>query len=138
MFSLLFGSYACKAEEGFYQVTASDKAFFKQVQKAVLAEDWEWLSTSIAYPIEVQLKKGTVRLKTKEELKKSARLIFDEGLKKVVQDQSEATLFKNWQGVMIGQGEIWFSDVGKTDQKSGQLTKIIAINRIADKGTPHK
>jgi hypothetical protein len=139
--SVLVGSFVCQAGEDLYPVTASDKAFFKQVQKAVLAEDWEWLSAAVSYPIDVHLNKSTLRLKTKDELKKKASLIFDEHVKKVIRAQSEASLFKNWQGVMLGQGEIWFSQVEETSQKDGQVTKtqrIIAINQIPDKESPHK
>jgi len=137
--SLLFGSLACKAGEDFYQVTASDRAFFKQVQKAVLAEDWEWLSAAVSYPIDIHLIKKTLHIKTKEEFKTQVRGVFHEHFKKIIRDQSEASLFKNWQGVMLGEGEIWFTDFEEAGQKEGQVTKtqrIIAINQIPDKSPP--
>jgi hypothetical protein len=139
--SVLFGTFASSAGEDLYPVTASDKAFFKQVQKAVLVQNWEWVSAAVSYPIDVYLNKGTLRIATKEELKKRMPLIFGEHLKQVIRAQTEASLFKNWQGVMIGQGEIWFSEVEEKNQKDGRLTKtqrIIAINRITDKGSSKK
>lgn len=38
--------------------------------------------------------------------------------------QRYATLFANWQGVMIGDGEVWFSGVG-----DGNTVRITAINQ---------
>lgn len=39
--------------------------------------------------------------------------IFSSALKGDVLHQSSESLFKNWQGVMIGNGDIWFSELGE-------------------------
>ncbi|MEW5716956.1 hypothetical protein AB1462_32420, partial [Pseudomonas sp. SB113] len=44
-------------------------------------------------------------------------------VKQAIAGQTYATLFANWQGVMIGDGELWFSGVG-----DGNVVKITAIN----------
>ena len=43
-------------------------------------------------------------------------------VKRALAEQSYAKLFANWQGVMVGDGELWFSAVGKTG-----VLRIIAI-----------
>jgi large exoprotein involved in heme utilization and adhesion len=43
-------------------------------------------------------------------------------VKRAVANQSYATLFANWQGVSIGDGEVWFSGVG--DRNAVRITAI--------------
>ncbi|MFC3747168.1 hypothetical protein [Paenibacillus sp. GCM10012306] len=43
-------------------------------------------------------------------------------VKKKLLSQQEDKLFVNWQGVMVGDGELW---IGQVDKKIG----VIAVNR---------
>jgi hypothetical protein len=98
-----------------YPVTASDKTFFE----------------ALSYP--VVLEKGGFKLKTKKDAKEHATALFDEHLKSAVRNQSPDSLFKNWQGVMIGNGEIWFSEVAKGPGKEKVwVYRIIKINQTED------
>ncbi|MCR5857319.1 hypothetical protein [Mesorhizobium sp. J428] len=45
-------------------------------------------------------------------------------MKSSVAKQTYATLFANWQGVCIGDGEVWFSGVGDAN--------VIRITAITD------
>lgn len=112
-----------------YPVTPSDKVFFGQIKKAVLEDDVAWFSEAVSYPITLKTDKGTLKLANKKALEAQAALIFTEHFKTVVKNQSTNELFKNWQGVMIGRGDIWFSEVIEKT-KSGEATvyRIIAIN----------
>lgn len=138
---LLFVVVGSQADTEMYSVTASDKAFFEQIRKAILTDDAEWFSGAVSYPIELHLKKGTLHLARKADLKKHASLIFDERLKSLVRNQSASSLFKNWQGVMIGDGELWFSEVGaKTGQEGGLAWeyRITALNFDTQINAPKK
>jgi hypothetical protein len=119
----------------FYPVSPSDQAFFKQAQRAVLTDDVEWLSRALSnYPFTVKLKAGQIKLKNKEDLKKHAKTIFNAKLKDAIRNQSSNSLFKNWQGVMIGDGEIWFSEIGQTNEHgTAWVQRIIAINVPQDR-----
>ncbi len=120
-----------------YPVKPSDKAFFDQVRKAVLTDDVEWLSRALSsYPFTVKLKAGQIKLKNEADLKKHAPAILTAKLKEVVRNQSPDSLFKNWQGVMVGSGEIWFSEIGKTNEnKLVWVYRITAINLPGDRST---
>jgi len=128
---LLLVSCACtaQAEESFYPVTTSDKAFFEQIRNAILTDDIDWLANSIAYPIVLRLPGNEITVRNKHDLKKRSKLILNERMKSVVRTQSPDTLFKNWQGVMIGDGEIWYSMIiEKGREKRGWVLRVIAIN----------
>jgi hypothetical protein len=129
---LLLISFACtiRAErrEG-CTINASDKAFFEQIRNAILKDDIDWLANSITYPIVLRPNGRKIAVSNKRDLKKRAKLILNEHLKSLVSTQYPDTLFKNWQGVMIGDGEIWFSEVvDKEQEKQGWVFRIIAIN----------
>jgi hypothetical protein len=113
-----------------YPITKRDKAFFEDMRKAILADDMNWLSTNlVTYPFDCGVGKSKIILRSKKDLRKHASRIFDAALKATVRNQSPDSLFKNWQGVMVGNGEIWFSELG--DDKDGKTVwtySIIAIN----------
>jgi hypothetical protein len=49
-------------------------------------------------------------------------------VKGAVAKQTYATLFANWQGVSIGDGEIWFSGICSNEACKQQTVRITAIN----------
>src|SRR5581483_6771614 len=93
---LLAFLFPSKAE--MFPVTDGDKAFFGQLKRAVLADDMEWFSEALSYPIVVSLDSGDIKLESKEATKKRASAIFTPYLKSVVQNQTADSLFKNWRG----------------------------------------
>ena len=130
LLSLLFVTRSGAGGE-MYPITQSDRAFFEQVRKAILADDVKWLARALFYPFDVHLKKRKLHLDDSRAFEKNASLILDRHLKSVVQKQSADSLWKNWQGVMVGQGELWFSQGGGKTGKQGGRTwvyHIIAIN----------
>ena len=116
-----------------YPVTESDKDFFSLIQKALLRGDTEWLSQALSsYPFTVNMGNEHIELKSEKDLKKYAKKIFNSELKDDVRKQSSESLFKNWQGVMIGNGDIWFSEMG---EKHG--TNIVWRYQIIAINVPH-
>jgi hypothetical protein len=122
-------SFDVKADD-YLSLSPSDKVYFKQIQKAVLTVDAKWLSQAFFnHPFIVYLPEGHIKLQSEGDLKKHFKAIFNTKLKEVVRNQSPDSLFKNWQGVMIGDGEIWFSEIGETNgNKLIWQDRIIAIN----------
>ena len=111
---LIFSFVACQSRAEMYPVTASDKAFFESVQSAVLTNGIEQFAEIVSYPIVLKLGKVEYKLQNKKGLIERAAMIFTPRLKSIVQNQSQDSLFKNWQGVRVGNGEIWFSEVAET------------------------
>ena len=118
------------ATPDFYPLLPSDQIYFRQIQKAVSANDVKWLSRALGgYPFTVNLPSGCIKLKNEEDLKENFAAIFNIKLKEEIRSQSQDSLFKNWQGTMIGNGEIWFSEVGETNgNKTVWSYQIIGIN----------
>lgn len=98
-------------------------AFLAALQKAVAADDRDAVAGLFSYPARVPLKGRSGKVKNKAELTAAYADIFDPGLKKLIADARLDQVFANSQGVMIGNGRLWFSPVGA----KGQLA-IITIN----------
>ena len=52
--------------------------------------------------------------------------VFTPGILVAIKSQTYETLFANDMGVMIGNGQVWFSEVGEGEEKA---VKIIGINQ---------
>src|SRR5437016_4561699 len=85
---ILLAAPSAKAGGEMYPITDSDKAFFWQIRKALLADDIEWLSGAVDYPIRVRLGRREIRLRRRADAKKHASLLLNEHLKSVVRDAS--------------------------------------------------
>lgn len=97
--------------------------FFANLQKAVAAGDKAAVAAMVDYPFQARIGGKAVKLTDAGHFVASYDKVVTAKVKEAVTKQSYATLFANWQGVMIGDGELWFSGVGDGDQ-----IKIIAIN----------
>lgn len=96
--------------------------YMDKVKAAIVNQDMETLYPLISYPITI---KGT-EYKTQESLK-AANLKFDESYIQEVQKADTKDMFCNYQGIMLGNGEVWIAEVLNKDNTSQGL-KIIALN----------
>ncbi|WP_294930455.1 hypothetical protein [uncultured Paracoccus sp.] len=97
------------------------KTFFTELQQAVTNDDADALAQMVAYPISVTIDGESVEIAGESEFVTDFDQIFTSDVKDAVTSQSYETLFANWQGVMIGDGEVWFSIVD-------DAPRITAIN----------
>jgi len=117
------------AEFKMYPVTSEDKAFLEQIKNVVLADDAQAFSRMISYPVAIRPNDKTIKLEGPADIKKNSAAIFTARLKSAVRSQTPDSLFKNWRGVMIGKGEIWFSKVLEKDSQGENWEyRIIGIN----------
>jgi hypothetical protein len=107
------------------ELAEKSRAFLAALQTSVASGDKTKVAAMISYPLLVI--HGTVRtkIKSKAELLSRYGNIFDDRIRQVIAQQSARCLFGNYQGVMIGKGEVWF-----TEQAQGPM-KIITINPTA-------
>lgn len=77
----------------------------------------------INYPFRARIGGKAVKVKDAAHFAADFDKIITAKVKQTVLDQIYPALFVNWQGISIGDGEVWFSGVG--DQS---VIKIIAIN----------
>ena len=81
-----------------------DAAFLASLQQAVGDDDQEAVSEMIQYP----LRTTHMTIKTPKQFLRNYDAIFNDAVKAAVADQTADSLFYRDQGVMIGNGEIWF------------------------------
>jgi len=83
--------------------------FFDTVKRAAADNDKETLSTMLHYPIWVYLKKNKRKpIRNEKEFKTYYRKILNKKILDVLLKQKQEDLFCNYQGVMLGDGAVWF------------------------------
>jgi hypothetical protein len=101
--------------------------FFQGIKDAVTKGDKASLARMVEYPITVPLGKRDQEIRTPEAFVKHYEEIINENLKAAVGEQTFETLFVNYDGVMIGNGVIWFSGLADADGTNKRI-RIIAVN----------
>ncbi|MEC0238986.1 hypothetical protein P4H66_03760 [Paenibacillus dokdonensis] len=99
--------------------------FFKAVQTAVASGSKEQVAEYVLFPLRVNENGKSRNLKDKSAFIADYDNIMTDSVKKALADQKLNTLFVNYQGVMAGNGEIWFGASADEKDKYG----IIAINK---------
>lgn len=97
--------------------------FFDNLKKAVAADDKAVVAAMIEYPFQVRIGGKSLKIRDAAHFIADYDQVITAKVKHALQGQTYETLFANWQGVMVGQGEIWFSGVGDAD-----VIKVTAIN----------
>jgi len=102
------------------------RTFLSELQSAVKAEDKAKVAAMISYPLLVIRGDRKTHVKTKAEFLNQYAVIFDAHVRQAIAQQSSNCLFGNYQGAMIGDGEVWFRE-----QQNGTM-KIVTVNSPAD------
>lgn len=113
-----------------YEVTQEQIEFVNKLKNATKAEDKEWISSVIAYPALVILENGDrMQIKNKLDFITNYDVIFHANVKDAILKQEIADLFFNWQGLMVGHGQVWIWE--ETKEKDIREFHIITINAHA-------
>lgn len=110
-----------------YDVTPEDRAFFHELRAAVLKDDTAQVAALVLYPIPVRMKGQAHTLTSAREFTARYQEIMTDSVREAIRRQSAEKLRKNWQGVMIGAGAIWFEKV-KPAGTSQFVYRVIALN----------
>lgn len=97
--------------------------FFDKLHKAVGTSDKQTVASMVDYPFRARIGGKAVKINDAAHFLADYDKIITAKVKQAVAKQTYPTLFANWQGVSIGDGEVWFSGVG-----DGNTIKITAIN----------
>jgi len=100
--------------------------FLKSLQTAVANDDAASVAKLSRFPLRVNLPNKKT-LQAQQFITQYPKLITAK-VKTAVLAQTAETLFRNSNGAMIGNGEIWFSGICLNKQCTKQTTKIISIN----------
>jgi len=109
-------------EAGGPEFASRAKSFLAKLQAAVEKNDKTRFASLVQYPVRMLSGSRRTKISTRAELIKRYQSIVTADIRKAVLDQSPACLFGNYQGVMVGRGQIWFAE-----QSDGHM-KIITIN----------
>ncbi|MFC5648221.1 hypothetical protein ACFPYJ_03640 [Paenibacillus solisilvae] len=97
-------------------------AMFDALKTAVANGDKNAAAAYILYPLRVNGTGSALKIANKEEFLKQYDEIFTEPIKQALAKQTKDSLFVNYQGVMVGNGEIWFGGDISAPQKLGIIT----------------
>ncbi|ATF95485.1 Uncharacterised protein [Cedecea neteri] len=103
--------------------------FLDNLQTQLISENKVEVAKLISYPIKVNIDGKKIKIKTPQQLIKLYGSIFTPALVKVVNTQQYKDLLINAQGVMIGNGQIWFSSVCGDNQCKKSTVLITTINK---------
>jgi predicted component of type VI protein secretion system len=99
------------------------RSFFDALKKAVSEGDKAAVAAMVDYPFQARIGGKSVKIRDAAHFVADYDKVVTAKVKSALHAQGYESLFANWQGVMVGDGEIWFSGVGDANE-----IKITAIN----------
>lgn len=110
-------------------------AFFHELKESVVRDDKRAIAALVRYPLEVFVGGRRTVVRSPAEFVKRYHEIFNDNVVRAVKAQEADALFANWQGVMLGNGQVWFSGIcaAKNRDKpcADMAIKVIAVNTNA-------
>jgi len=107
------------------EVARKSRTFLAELQAAVGKGEKAKVAGMISYPLLVIHSSSKARVRTETQFLSQYDSIFDAHVRQAIAQQSEKCLFGNYQGTMIGDGEVWYRE-----QASGAM-KIVTVNTSA-------
>lgn len=109
--SSIQGGVFADRKNGIFDSSISDEEvtiFLDALKKAVQQDNPKEVAKLISYPCRWNTKKEHKVLKTEKDFLKYYKCIMQKSLKELIEKTQTGDLFVNYQGFMIGNGEIWF------------------------------
>jgi hypothetical protein len=101
---------------------AQARAFLAALKLAVRRRDKKAVASTVLYPLRLFVGARETTVRDSAEFVKKYEQILQPRIVAAIVDQDPDCLFGNWQGAMVGHGEVWFQR-----QSSGEF-KIITVN----------
>jgi hypothetical protein len=122
------GTFKNRYKPGVYYGEDSEiELFAKQIKKALINKDREWVSNHVKYPITINLGNSKKVIATKLSLLSYYDRIFNEPFISIIKDCPTVNLFVNSQGVMFAHGKIWIINTPNSNKDKYSFC-IKAIN----------
>ena len=102
--------------------------FLVELKAQVAAQDWSEVAAHAAYPMSVKVSGRRIKLLNRGQFLAHVKTLFTPKVLEAIEAQDYSSLFANATGVMIGNGELWFSSVCSDTRCLDSAVKIIAIN----------
>lgn len=113
-----------------YPISLADQQFLSEVVDAVTRRDMGWIADHMRYPISVT-SKGRTRIMKRKRFAAVLHREFTDDVRGRLLEASKRPLFKNWRGVMAGDGILWFSEITADDGLSLTHHRILAVGYFA-------
>ena len=104
------------------------KQFLISLKKDSANKRWPAIAALVAYPIKIRLGGHLIRIRNPSEFMAHSEEVLTPRVLAAIERQTYGSLFANAQGVMIGDGEVWFSAVCRSADCKNAPIKITAIN----------
>ena len=139
LFLTLFAvaSAVSRAEISAYEVTSADKAFLSDVLAAVEKKDAAWIASHTLLPVAVGSGKERRIVKSEKEFRAIVARSLSPELTRQMRADAKDPLFKNWRGVMLGNGILWFTERTESDKDPWRYV-ILALGNFAFQPTDEK
>jgi hypothetical protein len=98
------------------------------LKKAATSMTPDPLAPYIEYPFIARSPKGNIVIRSAGDLTRVFRRIFTEPVRSAILSQSLEDAFSNYQGVMIGNGQVWIGEVCRDRECQNTKYVIRAIN----------
>lgn len=121
---------SCATQKSAYEVTATDKKFLSEVLAAVERKDTAWIVRQSLLPMAITSREGRRLVKTEAEFAAIIARSFSNELLQQMKAEAKKPLFKNWSGVMLGDGILWFSEHGESEAGPWRY-RIVAFGGFA-------
>lgn len=102
--------------------------FFEELKKAVAENDKEAVASMVDYPFQARIDGKAVTIRDTAHFVADYDKVFTANVEEAISNQTYPDLFANWQGVMIGNGEVWFSGICSDETCEQETIKIITVN----------
>ncbi len=100
---------ACIAATGHaYEVSASDRDFLSAIVAAVEGKDSRWIASHALLPMVVNTGTDRKLVRTEAEMADAVASLLTDERRSAIKTAAQRPLFKNWRGVMAGDGVLWF------------------------------
>ena len=87
------------------------ESVFNDLQRGVAANDRAGVAALMRYPVRVSIAGKSQKVADAAAFQRDYDKIVTPSLAKLIGEQKFDQLFVNWQGVMLGQGEVWINGV---------------------------
>jgi hypothetical protein len=129
----LLGALAVGADtnstlDSLFGAHAPYEKFLEVLKAEINAQDWSAIADQVAYPLTVKVSGRRLHLDSRNQFLAQVKLILTPKVRLAIEAQHYDALFANANGVMIGNGELWYAGICSNTNCGNPSIKIIAIN----------
>lgn len=110
---------------------AAYRNVFDRLQRGVVAADKAGVAALVSYPLEVRIGGKSQMIRNPQEFIASWDDIFTRDLIQVISSQKFEDVFVNWQGVMVGDGQVWINGICRDKNCSTSDVRVVTIQSAA-------